>query len=268
VLLGDVEGKGCLVLREDMQEGLTSDQIAAASVSANCATKYQELFSEVCKKNSEIICSSETPAVTAIELFFKAAEKRNKNENENKKKKKKKKNKKKNNNNKKGISKNLDFALIVLDNPYSKNSSPQRSAHICAASVLVFLESNSKLQRIEPNATIYYPGVDGVANSANIPNNQKERVIPLKPGNRIVVASDGLDGCRQTETWRIDVESRASIEKALEENPPQTGAQQLLMAARAHAGFKPKIIDSPTICPDDTTLVVISVKTPPPLPSL
>jgi hypothetical protein len=269
LLLGDVQGKGCLVLREDMQEGLTSDQIAAASVSANCATKYQELFSEVCKKNSEIICSSETPAVTAIELFFKAAEKRNKkNKHKNKKKKPNNKNNKNKHEGKKGISKNLDFALIVLDNPYSKNSSPQRSAHICAASVLVFLESNSKLQRIEPNATIYYPGVGGVANSANIPNNQKERVIPLKPDDRIVVASDGLDGCRQTETWKIDVASRASIEKALEENSPQTGAEQLLRAAREHAGFKPEIIDSPTICPDDTTLVVISVNKPPPLPSL
>ena len=133
VLLGDVEGKGCLVPREDQGEGLSSDQRAAASSSATSASLYQNLFYSVCTENAATILSSEKPAITAVHRIFEALEK-------------------------KSVAKSLDFAIVVLDVDPDRHNA-QRIAHICAAGVSVFLDTNDRRTKIEPNATPFYPGI-------------------------------------------------------------------------------------------------------------
>jgi hypothetical protein len=243
VLLGDVEGKGCLVPREDQGEGLSSDQIATASNGATCATRYQALFSRVCEENATMILSSETPAVTAVKIFFEALEG-------------------------KRVPKSLDFALIVLDKFDTDQNNPQLIAHICAAGVSVFLDADDQQRKIEPNATPFYPGIFGTENGTHLFENNKQHSIPLKSGERIVVASDGLERTKELPPYWENTETKTPIEKALEQMPRNTTADELLAAARGHAGCGLDDAGHPTQCHDDTTILVISVKTPPPLPSL
>jgi hypothetical protein len=243
VLLGDVEGKGCLVPREDQGEGLSSDQIATASNGATCATRYQSLFSRVCGENASTIISSETPAVTAVKIFFEALEGER-------------------------VPKSLDFALIVLDKFDTDQNNPQPIVHICAAGVSVFLDADDQQIKIKPNATPFYPGIYGTEDGTHLFENNKQHSIHLKSGDRIVVASDGLERTRELPPYWENTETKTPIEKALELIPENTTADELLKVARENVGCGLDDTGCPNQFPDDTTVLTIRVKPAPPLPSL
>lgn len=239
VLLGDVEGKGCLVPRGDQGEGLTEEELNLASSGAACAIRYREIFSEICSKEKDAILASKEPALTVIRTLFAALDGA-------------------------GVSKSLDFALVVLD-----TNRDQLTAHFCGAGVAAFHDANGLMSRLAPNITPFYPNIFGVEKGTRLIDNKEQLSFRVEPGQRIVLATDGLERHREITPYEEgELLPPTPIERALAEMPRNASAAELLSCARNFAGCGMDGNGAPQLCHDDTALIIIQLNKTPVAPSL